>query len=253
MATRSTNNIDVEEAQKIELDFWQNSVHESPESNSIDNILNKASEARVFLLRYRAFESYFSAAANILELGGGQCWSSSLVKRFHPHAHVTGTDLSAAAIASVKKWLPIFGAQPDRVEACLAYETPFNDESFDLVYAFSAAHHFRKHRKCFTEIKRILRPGGTALYLSEPSCNKFMYRAAFARVNRKRPDVPEDLLVRSQLRSIAAALGLEISIFFTPTVLNRGPVEGAYFWVLNRFSFLQRILPCTVDVMIRKP
>jgi ubiquinone/menaquinone biosynthesis C-methylase UbiE len=241
------------EAERIELEFWENSVHESPASNSLDNILNKASEARVFLDRYRAFGSYFAAAGRILELGGGQCWSSCIVKRFHPAAHVTGTDLSPAAIASVRKWLPIFGAQPDRVVACQAYKTPFAAESFDLVYAFSAAHHFHKHGKCFAELKRILKPGGAALYLFEPSCNKFLHRAAFLRVNRKRPDVPEDVLVRSRLRSLAIEQGLEISFVFSPTLINRGPIEGAYYLALNKIPLLQRVLPCTADIVVRKP
>jgi ubiquinone/menaquinone biosynthesis C-methylase UbiE len=241
------------EAERIELEFWEHSMHESPTSNSLDNILNKASEARVFLDRYRAFESYFAAAESILELGGGQCWSSCIVKRFHPDAHVTGTDLSPAAIASVKKWLPIFGAQPDRVVACRAYETPFAAESFDLVYAFSAAHHFHKHGRCLMELRRILKPGGVALYLSEPSCNRVIYRAALIRVNRKRPDVPEDVLVRSRLRSLAVDVGLEISFVFSPTLINRGPIEGAYYFVLNKFPLLQYALPCTADIIVRKP
>lgn len=241
------------EAEELELEFWENSAHESPNSDSLDNILNKASEARVFLERYRAFESHFAAAQSILELGGGQCWASCIVKRFHPDAHVTGTDLSPAAIASVKKWSPIFGAQPDRVVACRAYDTPFAAESFDLIYAFSAAHHFHKHGKCFAELKRILKPGGTALYLSEPTCNRWTHRAAFIRVNRKRPDIQEDVLVRSRLRSLAIELGLEISFVFSPTLINRGPIEGVFYLVLNKFPLLQRALPCSADIIVRKP
>ncbi len=241
------------EAERIELNLWETSLHESPASDSIDNILNKASEARVFLERYRVFESYFAGAGTILELGGGQCWSSCIVKRFHPAAHVTGTDLSPAAIASVRKWLPIFGAQPDQVMACRAYDTPFADESFDLVYAFSAAHHFHKHGKCFKELNRILKPGGVALYLSEPSCNQLLHRAAFKRVNCKRPDVPEDVLILSRLRTLAIEAGLEISFVLSPTLINRTPVEGAYYLALSKVPWLQRVLPCTADIVVRKP
>ena len=160
---------------------------------------------------------------------------------------------SPAAIASVGKWLPIFGAQPDHVEACPAYKTPFEAESFDLVYAFSAAHHFRRHRRCFAELKRILKPGGLALYLSEPSCTRWMHRAAFIRVNRKRPEVPEDVFVRDWLRSIAVELGLEISFLFSPTLINRAALEGAYYLMLNKVPLLQRMLPCAVDIVVRKP
>src|SRR4051794_31732682 len=81
----------------IENAFWENSEIERPESDSVDNILAKCSEARVFVLKLREFAPFFSRARDILEIGGGQGWGSCIVKRFHPDAHVVATDISPAA------------------------------------------------------------------------------------------------------------------------------------------------------------
>jgi SAM-dependent methyltransferase len=224
-----------------------------PASDSNDNILNKASEARIFLEKVRAYRNYFSEAEKILELGGGQCWASCLVKRFYPGADVTGTDLSEAAIASVKKGAVIYGAEPNRVRACRAYETPFEDNSFQLIFAFAAAHHFRKYGRSMAELSRILAPGGVALFFHEPSCPEFMYKTAFASVNKRHPTVPEDVLVRSRLSRLAKENNLSIRFDMAPTLTNRAGLATVYFYLLSRVSFLTKLLSCSVDIVIQKP
>ena len=149
-----------ERQEAIENAFWENSEIERPESDSIDNILAKCAEARIFLLKLREFWPLFSRASDILELGGGQGWASCIVKRFFPDANVVTTDISPAAIASVPKWEHIYQVSVDDAKACQSYKTPFPSGSFDLVFAYSAAHHFVKHRITLLEIKRLLRPQG---------------------------------------------------------------------------------------------
>lgn len=245
--------VDLKNAEAIEEQFWCTNVHESPESDSVDNILNKASEARIFLERLRENSHYFSKANKILELGGGQCWASCLVKRFYPESDVTATDLSEAAVLSVSKWARIFGAQPDRVAACKAYETPFEDNSFQLIFAFAAAHHFRRYRRSMAEISRLLAPGGVALFFHEPTCPEFMYKAAFAAVNKRHPSVPEDVLVRSRLEKLAKENNLSIKIHLNPSLTNRVGLATVYFFALGKLKFLPKLLPCTADILIQKP
>lgn len=245
--------VDLENAEAIEEHFWRSNPVFSPESDSIDNILNKSSEARIFLEKYRAYRSYFSGASKILELGGGQGWASCLVKSFHPEAEVIATDLSEVAVQGCKIWGRIFGAQPDHIRACRAYDTGFEDNSFQLIFAFAAAHHFRKYGRSMAEISRILAPGGVALFFHEPTCPEFIYKAAFASVNKRHPAVPEDVLVRSRLERLAKENNLSIRFDLAPTLTNRVGLSNVYFYLLGKVRSLSRLLPCSADIVIQKP
>ena len=243
--------LEVKEA--IEIEFWEKSEIECPSSDSLANILMKAAEARVFVEKLEKFNSLFSRAETVLEIGGGQCWASCVVKRLYPRVCVIGTDISPAAVASAHKWEHIFQVKIDGITACRSYATSFSDQSFDLVFAYAAAHHFVRHRRTLQELYRIIRPGGVALYLHEPACRPFMHAAAYHRVNAKRPEVPEDVLLYQRLEEFAEDAGLRTETVFAPTLTNRQPVQTVYFMVMQKLPFLQRILPTSVDMVFRKP
>lgn len=241
----------VEKAEAIELEYWRSSPLDNPAANSVENIINKAGEARVFLEKLQRFDREFGTARSILELGSGQGWASCLVKRRYPNNDLTATDLSPTALEGVKIWSQIYRAEPDSTIPCRAYNTPFRDASFDLVFAFAAAHHFRRHRSVLREIARLLRPQGTCLFLHEPSCAGFIHSAAVRRVNRKRPEVPEDVLIRRLIAKAARDAGMDASFRFAPTGTNRASVPAIYYTVLRVLPVLQPLLPCTVDVVLR--
>lgn len=244
--------VNIAEKEAIEIDFWKSSDVERPESQSIVNILTKCAEARVFVEKLEAFEAIFSGAGSILELGGGQGWASCIVKRFYPAARVVTTDISPAAVASLPKWEHVYQVKLEEGLACRSYCTPFPDDSFDVVFVYCAAHHFIRHRSVLREIKRVLRHDGTALYLHEPACRAYMYRLARLRVNRRRPEVPEDVIRFREIESIANDLGLTVETHFAPSLTNRHPVETIYYLGLRYLPFLQKVLPCSVDMVIRR-
>ncbi len=64
--------LDIEVKQKIEIEYWRNSKDESPESDSLHNIVNKASDAGVFLNCLHRHQEKLSSSGRVLELGGGQ-------------------------------------------------------------------------------------------------------------------------------------------------------------------------------------
>jgi SAM-dependent methyltransferase len=215
--------------------------------------LVKTADARVFFEKIKAFDAELSTSRRILELGRGQCWASCMVKRTFPQAHVTGTDISEAAIASVDKWEHIYRVKLDATAACRSYETPFDNDSFDLAFAFAAAHHFVRHKATFRELSRILAPGGVVLYLHEPACPSYIHPLAKWRVNAKRPEVPEDVLRLKELCGTARDAGLEADYRFAPSLANRRPKALMYYSVMRKLPFLSRVLPCTADFIFRKP
>jgi SAM-dependent methyltransferase len=245
-------NCELKRRQEAELAFWRQSPHEGPGSDSVAQIVHKSVEAAVLVDVLRRYEHDFARARDLLELGGGQGWASCIVKRQFPDASVTLSDLSPEAISSVRTWERVYNVRLDRAVACASYEIPAPDDAFDLVFAFASAHHFAAHRQTFRELHRVLRPGGQALYFYEPSCGPAFYRVAHRRVNRKRPDVPEDVLVHSKLLALAREAGFDASVEFYPTVLARAPGALLYYSVLARLPSLQRVLPCTANFRFRR-
>lgn len=238
--------------QLIEIEAWRTSPTDSPESNAVENILHKCAEARIFLTELRGHSDFFARASVTLELGAGQAWASSLVKREFPHLVTYASDISPYAVQSVSKWEHVFSSKVDRVFACPSNKIPLEADSVDLVFCFQAAHHFRSHRSTLVEIRRVLKPGGFCLYLQEPCCPRFWYRAAYWRVNRKRSEVPEDVIVHRKLAAMAKEVGFSASYNLVPHTMNRGLVETVYYAFLCRVKPLQHLLPCSADFIFQK-
>jgi SAM-dependent methyltransferase len=245
--------MDVEAKELIEIDYWRSSSEESPEADSVSNIINKVSDAANFLDCLGRFPAALRGVDRAVELGGGQGWASCLFKRLYPSAHVTATDISPYAIRSIEKWERLWGVKVDRAYDCRSYATREDDSSVDLVFCFASAHHFRKHDATLREISRILKPGGRALYLYEPATPKALHSLAHWRVNRKRPAVPEDVLITSRILELAGRNGLVASVSYHPSVAKRGPFETIYYGVLSRMAPLQKMLPCTANFEFSKP
>jgi hypothetical protein len=82
--------------------------------------------------------------------------------------------------------------------------------------------------------------------MSRPAIRCF-YRLAHGRVNRKRPDVPEDVLVYPEACKSRPRGRFEAAVEFYPSVLTRAPAALLYYSVLARLPWLQRVLPCTAN------
>lgn len=238
--------------EQVEIDYWEKSPTECPLSESIENLINKFGDAGVLLERLAMHRLLFQRAVTIVELGAGQGWASCVVKGQYPDARVIATDISRHAVASAPKWERVLQVTLDHTAACRSYELPFANESIDLIFAFQAAHHFRAHRRTFAEVSRVLRPGGACVYLHEPTCRAYIYPLAFRRVNRKRPHVPEDVIVFDHMLELARKVGLRGRFVHDLSLAKRGPVEMFYYWVLRRVPFLKDVLPATKDFIFVK-
>lgn len=236
-----------------EIDFWKRSETESPESKSVINLVEKLGDAKIFIDCILQHERIFAHASSFLELGAGQGWASCIVKSLFPEAHVTATDISPHAVASVQKWERVFDTDLDTTYACKSYDIPEDDTSLDCIFCFAAAHHFVAHRRTLYEIDRVLAPGGHCFYFYEPSCLPIWHPIAHRRVNRKRPEVPEDVLIYPEIRTLARESGLSCNLQFYPSTLKRGAFETIYYTLLQKIRPFQHLLPCTVNYHFSKP
>lgn len=243
----------LEDRRDIEITFWRDNAAERPGAEDFENQLDKSADALIFREALRPFEPIIGRSKIAVELGAGQGWASCVLKRVLPHLQVTATDISEYAVESRGRWERIYGTQLDGAFACTSDHLPFENESIDLFFCFAAAHHFVTHEETLKELSRVLRPGGTILYLYEPTTPKVFYRMAVDRVNRKRPEVPEDVLIPSRLRRAASLAGLEYQLHFWPSTFKRGKLASLYYSLLSICKPLCYLLPCTAHFEFHKP
>ncbi|GAC1303315.1 MAG: hypothetical protein NVSMB19_13220 [Vulcanimicrobiaceae bacterium] len=240
--------------QQAEIAHWAVDPVERPGGDFLENMVAKIAEfGPVFVRCLDEYAPFFGKRTRVLELGGGQGWASCMLKHRFPDAVVTATDISPHAVASIKTWETALGVHVDVSASCTSDSVPFPDESFDVVFAFAAAHHFRTHRRTFGEIARVLAPGGTLFYFYEPSCTGFVYPFALWRVLRKRPSVPEDVLRYPEICALAHAAGFRSELQLSKNARNRGPVETLYYALLGRLpAVFLWVLPCTMNYRFTK-
>ena len=242
----------LKEKERRDFEYWQQSPVASPRSETTEYLISRAGKMKVFWEKLTRHLTVFERAQTILELGAGQCWASCIVKKEWPDKRVVATDLAPAAVESAHRWERIFDVKLDGVCSSPGYATPFRDQSFDLVFCFAAAHHFVRHRETFAELHRVLRKGGTILYMHETGCRRIFYPLIFKHVSGQRSDMFEDALVYRELSTMAADCGLDADVVFDPTLTDRGPFETLYFSLLKRSRWLQSLLPCSIDMVLTR-
>lgn len=245
---------DTKARERAEIDFWDDFALD--DRGFVDNVINKAGEAGVFIRLLDRYAALFPERGRILELGAGEGWASCLVKKFRPSATVIATELAQTGIDGLKVWEHIWGVRIDQAYACPSYKTREADASVDLAFCFAAAHHFGDHPATLAELRRILKPGGVAIYLYEPTTPAYIYPLAYWRANRLRRSyghgVHEDLLVPARFRAMSQAAGLDCRFDRYPATDRRRATALLYFSVLKALPPLQAALPCTANIVIAK-
>ena len=79
-------------------------------------------------------------------------------------AIATGVDLTQSGVALTGERLEIEGLEAD-VRVADAESLPFADDSFDIVYSWGVLHHSPDTPRAIEEVRRVLRPAGTALVM----------------------------------------------------------------------------------------
>lgn len=246
--------MNLEEKEKIEIDYWKNNSWENSNQLTKENFLNKTQEARILNFKLNKYKEIFTGKKNILEVGSGQGWASSFIKKFiMPESIFTVSDISPHAIDGIKHWESIYNIKIDRREACRSYNTPFDDKSFDIIFCFAAAHHFVKHKETLVELKRILKKDGTIIYLYEPTASKYTYPIYYKYVNSAPHSTPEDVLIPSRMKKIAHELNLSFSNnYMGQALIHRSVLTSLYFKFTIFLGPLKRFLPSSSDLIFKR-
>lgn len=104
----------------------------------------------------------------IVELGcGGGRNANALLKRY-PSAKLTAVDYAALSVEKTKEYnKDLIAAGRCTVLQGDVIKLPFADGAFDLATAFETVYFWPGLAACFTEVCRVLRPGGTFLICNE--------------------------------------------------------------------------------------
>ena len=96
--------------------------------------------------------------ASVLDMGCGPgTITAGLARRA---GTVVGVDTSAEMVESARRLTAESGVDNASFQVGSAYELPFDDESFDVVYAHQLLQHLSDPVRALREARRVLRPGG---------------------------------------------------------------------------------------------
>ncbi|MFZ1871595.1 MAG: class I SAM-dependent methyltransferase [Chania sp.] len=104
-----------------------------------------------------------SSEARLLDLGCGAGHASFVAAA--KVAQVVAYDLSAQMLAVVGKAATEKGLGNIQVQQGVAESLPFDDASFDIAISRYSAHHWHDVGRALREVKRVLKPGGRAIFM----------------------------------------------------------------------------------------
>ncbi len=109
---------------------------------------------------------YFPKSGKLLELGAGQAQDGCYFAE--QGFSVISTDLEDSALELAKQKIADKGVSVEIQKVDLREELPFDNESFDVVYAHLSLHYFDHETttRLIGEIQRVLKPSGVLAFLA---------------------------------------------------------------------------------------
>jgi ubiquinone/menaquinone biosynthesis C-methylase UbiE len=148
--------------------------------------------------RLAQFVRSLAPADRALDLGVGDGRLAAELKT----AQLTGADVSQVALDRAKQRLPgaaLVLVEPDE-------PLPFADNEFDLVSCIETIEHIRDVQLAFSEIRRVLRPGGR-LALTTPAASRWRFLVRGV----EHPFSPHvRAFTRRSLRTILETMGFQV-------------------------------------------
>jgi ubiquinone/menaquinone biosynthesis C-methylase UbiE len=120
------------------------------------------------------------SGCDVLEAGCGI--GTDAVRFAGAGARYTGIDFSSSALTLAQRRFSMEGL-PGRFVAGSVMSLPFADESFDLVFSHGVIHHVPRTEAAIDEFHRVLRPGGTMLFMVYHR-NSFNYFVSIMTIRR---------------------------------------------------------------------
>jgi SAM-dependent methyltransferase len=124
----------------------------------------------------------------LLEIGCGI--GTDLVRFGRAGARVLGVDLSETAAALARRNFAANGLPPAAIMVGDGAQLPFGDGSVDVVYAHGVLQYSADPRGIVVEAQRVLRPGGTAIFMVYNRVSWLMAMSRIMKVALEHQDAP---------------------------------------------------------------
>jgi SAM-dependent methyltransferase len=200
---------------------------DGPRKPAILNPLGRFYSLAAGGVRYSAAILDGCAGKDVLEYGCGPGWYSfPLAER---GARVTGIDISSTAIARATAQAASRPQLQLRFEVADAEDLPFADASFDRVCGSGILHHLNIAAAA-RQIRRVLRPGGDAIFIEPVAYNPM--GAAFRVLTPKLHTPDEHPLVRGDidtLRGEFEQVDIEFFSLLAPAAIPALAIESGKY------------------------
>jgi ubiquinone/menaquinone biosynthesis C-methylase UbiE len=128
---------------------------------------------------------------HLLEVGCGLGYDSlEFLKR---GVRVTATDLTPNAVNMARRHFELEGVQAEDVRVANGLALPFEDETFDAVWANGVLHATGDTERAIQEVWRVLKPGGRAIishFYRKPSWMYLLHHGGRENIEFKEEDPP---------------------------------------------------------------
>ncbi|MDC0903155.1 class I SAM-dependent methyltransferase [Pelagibacteraceae bacterium] len=227
------------------MSLTEKNIREKEFHNSLQNKKRGRFENVFYKAIYNLGEDFFkylekkSNNAEILDYGCGTGLSIEKVAKFNPKK-ITGIDISDVSIQKA-----IDKAREGRINVEYKIDncekTKFDQNSFDIVYGTGILHHLQID-KCLEEIRRILKPGGTLVFIeplgTNPIINLYRKFTPKSRSDDEHPLVNKDFdFINSKFIETKIKYYGFLTLIFFP--LYRSPKNSKLF---KLFSVLDQHL-----------
>ena len=103
----------------------------------------------------------YPAGSKVLEAGCGVGAQTRILAKISSGAHITSIDISEESISKAKSLIENERISNVRFQRASILSMPFPDECFDHVFVCFVLEHLEDPPKALSEIKRVLKPGGS--------------------------------------------------------------------------------------------
>jgi ubiquinone/menaquinone biosynthesis C-methylase UbiE len=136
-------------------------------------------------------ESAILESKHLLEIGCGMGYDS--LEFLRRGVRVTATDLTPNAVSLTRRHFEIEGVQAEDIRTANALDLPFDDNTFDAVWANGVLHATGDTQRAIGEARRVLKPGGRAIishFYRKPSWMYVLNRLGRENIEYKEEDPP---------------------------------------------------------------